>query len=209
MTPGLIHRLHFREAIPDQRRRRTVIDLKPAGDRMIEVLTGVTDDQLTGSSPCTQYTVGDLVDHVDHLSRLFAALARHDPVGLRGVGAGPDPVQLDPEWLDIVSGHVVALVEAWDDPAAWHGTNNMPGSDLSNELWGRITLTELVVHGWDIATATGRPFDLPEATLRACLDHVAEFIPKAPVPVLWGPPVEVGAGAPLVDQILAVTGRTP
>jgi uncharacterized protein (TIGR03086 family) len=186
-----------------------MIDLKPAGDRMIEVVAGVADGQLACSTPCTDYSVGDLVDHVDHLSRLFAALGRHDPAGLRGVGAGPDPVQLDPEWRDVLSGHVQALVEAWDDPTAWQGTNNMPGSDLSNELWGRITLTELVVHSWDIARATDQRFDLPEATLRACLDHVVEFVPNAPVPALWDPPVPAGADATLVDRIVAVTGRVP
>jgi hypothetical protein len=31
-------------------------------------------------------------------------------------------------------------------------------------MWGKIALTELVVHGWDIAKATGQPFDLPEGT---------------------------------------------
>ena len=39
----------------------------------------------------------------------------------------------------------------------------MPGSDLSNEMWGKITLTELVsCTAGDIAKATGQPFDLPE-----------------------------------------------
>ena len=87
----------------------------------------------------------------------------------------------------------------------------MPGSDLSNETWGRIALTELVVHGWDLAVATGQrideSFDLPEHTLRACLDHVAEFVPDAPFPELWGTPVVVAPDAPLLDRILAITGR--
>jgi len=82
-------------------------------------------------------------------------------------------------------------------------------SELSNELWGRITLTELVVHGWDIAVATGQPFDLPGETLRACLEHVAEFVPNAPVPGLWGPAVGVPVDATLLDRIVAATGRTP
>jgi uncharacterized protein (TIGR03086 family) len=190
-------------------RRRTVIDLKPAGERMIEVLSGTTDGQLPGPSPCTEYTVGDLVDHVDHSSRVFAAVAHHDLAELQAAGAGPAPVHLEPDWHGTVARHVRALVVAWDDPAAWQGTDFMPGSDLSNETWGRITLTELVVHNWDLARATGQPFALPEDTLRACRDHVVEFLPEAPFPALWGSPKEVGADAPLIDQIVAVTGRVP
>lgn len=179
-----------------------MIDLKPACHGMIGALAGVGDDQLTWSSPCTEYTVGDLVDHVDQVSLGAAALARH-----AAELPGPGAVHLEPGWRDRVAPHVREVGEAWDDPAAWEGSGNVPGSDLSNEMWGKITLTELVVHGWDIAKATGQLFNLPEHTLQACLDHVAKFVPNAPVPALWGPPVDVAPDAPLLIRILAITGR--
>ncbi len=186
-----------------------MIDLNPACQRVIDVLAGVTDVQLTRSSPCTEYTLGDLIDHVDQVSRLFTALPLQDTDDLVSVATSPDAAHLDPGWRDSVAQDVRALGKAWDDPAAWRGSGNVPGSDLSDEMWGKITLTELVVHGWDIGKATGQPFDLPEPTLRACLDHVAEFVPKAPVPALWGPPVDVASDATLIDQIVAITGRHP
>lgn len=105
--------------------------------------------------------------------------------------------------------HVRTLGKAWDDPAAWEGTGNVPGSDLSNTTWGKITLTELVVHGWDLANATDQPLDLPEPTVQACFDHVAVFVPNAPVPDLWGPPVEVSPDASQLDRIVAITRRVP
>ena len=108
-----------------------------------------------------------------------------------------------------VDGHVQALAVAWDDPAVWRGSTAVAGVELPNERWGMIALTELVVHGWDLARGTGQPFDLPDDTLRACLDHVAEFVPMAPFPDLWGPPVGVAADASVLDQIVAITGRTP
>ena len=180
-----------------------MIDLKPACDRMIKALVGVADDQLASPTPCSEYTVGDLIDHVDLVSRGATALARH--AALPGTEAG----HLAPHWRDSVTQHIRELGEAWDDPRAWQGSANVPGSDLSNETWGKITLTELIVHGWDIAKATGQSLDLPEHTLQACLDHVAKFVPNAPVPALWGPPVEVAPGAALLDRIVAITGRAP
>ncbi|MCX2955322.1 TIGR03086 family metal-binding protein [Lentzea sp. NEAU-D7] len=182
-----------------------MIDLKPACHRMVEVLQRVTDDQLTSSSPCAEYTVADLIDHVDLVSRGSAALARRDSGELPDTG-GADS---SPGWRDGVARHVLALGEAWDEPAAWQGRTDVAGLELSNEVWGKIALTELVVHGWDIAKATGQPFDLPEHTVRACFDHVTEFVPVAPVPALWGPPVAVGPDATLLDQIVAITGRVP
>jgi uncharacterized protein (TIGR03086 family) len=186
-----------------------VIDLKPACHQMIKVLADITDVQLSSSSPCTDYTVGDLIDHVDQVSRGATALARRASPPGTGTGTAPDAAHRDFRWRSSVARHVREVGVAWDDPAAWQGESNVPGSDLSNEMWGKITLTELVVHGWDIAKATGQPFDLPEDTLRACLDHVAKFVPDAPFPALWGPPVEVAPDAALLDRIVATTGRVP
>jgi uncharacterized protein (TIGR03086 family) len=107
-----------------------------------------------------------------------------------------------------VAVHVRDLGAAWDEPGAWQGSTDV-GTDLPNETWGRIALTELVVHGWDIARAAGLPWQLPDATLRACLDHVAVFVPAAPVPQLWGPRQPVADDAPLIDRIVAITGRDP
>ena len=181
-----------------------MIDLKPACEAMIEVLAGLADDRLTSPSPCTEYTVGDLIDHVDLVAQGATAFAL-------GSSQLPDTgySHLKPDWRDTVTQHVRALGKAWDDPAVWEGTGNVPGSDLSNSTWGNIALTELVVHGWDIATATCQAFDLPENTLQACFEHVAVFVPNAPLPDLWGLPVEVPPDAALLDRILAITGRAP
>ncbi|WP_280274420.1 TIGR03086 family metal-binding protein [Nocardia wallacei] len=113
------------------------------------------------------------------------------------------------DYLRAVAAQVRALGMAWDNPAAWVGTTVAGGLELPNELWGKIAFTEMVVHGWDLAAALGRPFRLPEPTLRACLDHVTAFVPAAPVPALWGVAVDLPTDAPLIDRIVAVTGRNP
>jgi uncharacterized protein (TIGR03086 family) len=184
-----------------------MIDLKPACRRMIDVLTGVGDEQLTGPTPCTEWTVRDVIDHVDGVSRGFIAVARKDV----GEDTAPEPTaaDLDTDWRERVAKNVRALGDAWDDPTSWQGRTDGAGLNLPNETWGKIALTEIVVHGWDIARATGQPFGLPNDTLRACFDHVVGFVPNAPVEGLWGPPVEVPTDAPLLDQIVAITGRHP
>ncbi|RSM67788.1 TIGR03086 family protein [Kibdelosporangium aridum] len=168
-----------------------MIDLKPACDRMVELLARVTDDQLNLPTPCSEYSVADLIAHVDEATVGFTAMAGKSPDG------------------QDVAQHVLALGKAWDEPSAWQGSTTAAGVELPNERWGKIALTEIVVHGWDLAKVLGQSFELPEETLRACYDHVAEFVPKAPLPELWGPRVDVAADAPLLDRIVAITGRDP
>lgn len=167
-----------------------MIDLVPACTATASLVADVTDDRLDAPTPCAGYAVRDLVAHLDQ------------------VACGADaPEPLGPGWRAEVPAHLDALAAGWADPAAWAGTGPL---DLPNAVWGRIVLTEMVVHGWDLARATGRPFGLDDGpSLRACLDHVAEFVPNAPVPQLWGPPAAVADGAPLIDRIVAITGRTP
>jgi uncharacterized protein (TIGR03086 family) len=185
-----------------------VIDLKPAGDRLIDLTTGITDDRLARATPCTDYTVGDLIDHLDNAAQLFTSVALGDN-GLRTARTGPSAAHLGPGWRDSFTDHVRALGKAWDAPRAWQGSAAAVGLELPNELWGKIALTELVVHGWDIARALDVRFELPEQTLRACHDHLTAFVVGAPVPGLFGAPVDVSPDAPLFDRIVAITGRVP
>lgn len=188
-----------------------MIDLKPACRQMIDVLAGVSDEHLTNPTPCAEYTVRDLIDHVDEASRAFTAIAREVSVEGRHTEPTTEPAtaSLSDGWRESVAKNVRALGDAWDVPAAWAGRTDAAGVELSNELWGKIALTEMVVHGWDIAKATDQPFNLPHETLQACFDHVSEFVPNAPIESLWGPAIEVPADAPLLDRVVAVTGRHP
>ncbi|MEV0252131.1 TIGR03086 family metal-binding protein [Nocardia sp. NPDC050712] len=175
-----------------------MIDLKPACAAMSELLIAITDAELTLPTPCSKYQVADLVEHVDVVVRGSTSLARKQ--------SAPSEPAAD---RTVLAERVRLLGAAWDDPAAWEGTTPTASLALTNAVWARIAFTEIVVHGWDLARATARPFDLPESTLRACLDHVAEFVPRAPLPDLWEPPVALPGDAPLFDRIVAITGRDP
>jgi uncharacterized protein (TIGR03086 family) len=171
----------------------------------VALLVGaVRDDQLGAATPCSEYHLGAVIGHVDEVSQGFAQLARKqvDP------DAPPAPTRFDGGWRRRVAAHARQLAAAWDDPAAWEGSTDV-GVALPNQTWGKVALTELVVHGWDIARAAGLPLELPDVTLRACLAHVTVFVPAAPVPQLWGPRQPVADDAPLIDRIVAVTGRAP
>ena len=57
------------------------LDFGPAATTMARLVTRVTDDQLTARTPCPDYTVADLVDHIGGLAFAFTA------IGPQGRGA--------------------------------------------------------------------------------------------------------------------------
>ena len=182
-----------------------MIDLNPASRAVIDLLEAVDPARFGDPTPCTEYTVADLLEHLDEVARGSAALARK----VAGPATPGSPIALsDNSWRVTLSSRLRELAAAWSDPAAWQGTTDV-GVELPNTVWGATALTELVVHGWDLAQALDRPFILPESTLNACLDHVIDFVPNAPLPDLWGATVTVSDRAPLLDRIVAITGRTP
>jgi uncharacterized protein (TIGR03086 family) len=71
---------------------------------------------------------------------------------------------------------------------------------------------ELAVHGWDLARATGQPYDCDPAVLDAALSFLGQFAsPDAPAgpQVPFGPSLPRSADAPLLDRVVALAGRDP
>ncbi|MDA3630756.1 TIGR03086 family metal-binding protein [Saccharopolyspora oryzae] len=182
--------------------------LKPAADRMAELLANVTDAQLTAPTPCSEYTAGDLIDHISGLSLAFTAAAAKDR-SLTGQGPSGDASRLPADWRTLLPEQLTALAKAWEDPAAWEGMTQAGGIELPGAVAGLVALDELVVHGWDLAKATGQPFTCDEESLAACLEFVGPAAENPGPDSPFGKPVEVAADAPALDRLVALTGRTP
>ena len=57
-----------------------------------------------------------------------------------------------------LSGRLAQLASAWQDETAWAGMTRAGGVDLPAEVAGRVAINEVVVHGWDLAAATGHDY---------------------------------------------------
>lgn len=191
------------------------IDLTPTTERVAALLAAIPDDALTGPTPCPEYTVGDLVDHVCGLTVAFR-LAATKGNGADGAPSG-DGSALPDEWRDEVATDLAALAEAWRGSEAWTGMTQAGGVDLPGEIAGLVALNELVVHGWDLARAAGLPYDPDPAAVEAVhafltpspdADAPADDEPEVP-DGLFGPPVPVPDDAPLLDRAIGLAGRDP
>lgn len=183
-------------------------DLTPAADAMAALLAGVTDEQLTAPTPCEDYTLGDLIDHVDGLSQAFTNAALKDFPEGGSQGPSGDASRLGDDWRTRIPARLKALAEAWQAPAAWEGTTAAGGFDLPAEIAGTVALNELVVHGWDVAVSTGQPFDPAPATLEPSLHLLTPQDADSP-DGFFGPIVAVPESAPLLHRVLGLSGRDP
>ncbi|MDL4813403.1 TIGR03086 family metal-binding protein [Actinomadura opuntiae] len=187
-------------------------DLGPAARRLAALLAGVRDDRLDAPTPCADTTIATLVDHVDGLSLAFTqAAAKEVPEGGTQAPA-PDGSALTPDWRDRVPGRLDALAAAWREPSAWEGMTEAGGVQMPAEVMGRVALNELVVHGWDIARASGQPYACGDGEVEQCLMFVGQAVEQSGgkgTPGLFDAPVPVPDDAPPLDRLIALTGRDP
>ena len=161
--------------------------------------TDFDDATLQRSTPCREFDVAALVEHIigTHHFLLSAAGGSADDAGSIA----------DRHRAVADQSHQTWAVRGTD------GTVDLGGHQLPAEFALNLHALEAFVHGWDLATAVGRPFDpAPELvemawqTARVVVsDDSRGTEPGAP----YGPAVDAGAEASSLDRLMAFCGRTP
>ena len=188
------------------------VDMGPATRTMAELIEQVPDDLLDGPTPCPAYTLGDLLDHVSGLALAFTSAARKATVPGSPDRASGDASRLGNDWRSRLPQELDALAEAWRDPAAWTGATRAGGVDLPGEIAGLVALDEVVVHGWDVARASGQTYVCDGGLLEVVHDFVAPLAQpgqEASRDGIFGPAIPVPGDAPLLDRVIGLTGRDP
>ena len=187
------------------------VDLGPAAAQLSQLVASTPGDLLDAPTPCPAYAVGDLVDHVGGLAIAFTDAAKKSSPAGGSPGASGDASRLGDDWRTRITEDLGSLAEAWRDPAAWSGTTEAGGLELPGEVAGLVALNELVVHGWDLARATGQRYHCDQASLEAAHAFLGSFAtgPDERREGPFGPVVEVPGDAPLVARVVGLSGRRP
>ena len=190
----------------------TVVDIEPATRRMADLIRGVGGGTLDGPTPCPDYTLGDLLDHVGGLTLAFTAAATKATGGAAGQAPSGDASRLGDDWRTRIPRDLATLAEAWRDPAAWQGMTQAGPLEMPADIAGLVVLDELVLHGWDVARATGQGYECDEPSLAAVHGFVAQFSGPGQDEArkgLFGPVVDVPSEARLLDRVVGLAGRDP
>ena len=188
------------------------------------VIGAVRADQLDDPSPCTEYTVRDVIGHLVGVLPRVAAMGR----ALDPMSVDVDDVQAtDAGLLAAWNAAAADAQAAWTDDAALRRTIVLPwASDL-----GAVALlgyaSEITVHTWDVATATGQSPAWNDDVVGRALDLMRSWLPgenraaifaavrenmgpeAASSPDPFAEVVRTPADAPLIDQLVAWNGRRP
>ena len=175
------------------------------------VVAGVRADQMELPTPCDGMNVRQLCGHVIAALQRLAAVARgdEDPFGgsSHPIVAAVAGDQWSGAWTD--AAHDVQA--AWTDPALLEAMLTLPFATLPGAVVVGIYTSEVTVHSWDLAKATGQQPAWDDEVIASALAVMRVGLPAEPRggELPFGAVVRVPADAPMIDQLVAWNGRDP
>lgn len=172
--------------------------LDEVGALLGQVVGNITPEQLDNPTPCAKFAVRDVLQHMISGATAFAAAYRNTDA--------PEPPQGDE--LGNFGPVLGDLVSAMNADGALQRTVQAPFGEVDGETFARFVAFDGLVHGWDMATATGQPY-APSATL---VDEVASFAAAALEPLRDGETFAEATSAPAdatpIERLAALSGRS-
>ncbi|MET9226044.1 TIGR03086 family metal-binding protein [Lentzea sp. NPDC003310] len=174
--------------------------LDRARDHALPVIANITDDDLAKPTPCADYDVQALLDHLLHVVVEFQKLAAKQDADFSHTPTYPD-------WRTRYPAESAKLVEAWGQPGATEGiAGNM---QMPAQTVGGLALLDLTIHVSDLAQATGQRFDPDPEVIAEVKGLVEQMGPMAIEMKVFQAPAAAPADASPFEQLLATTGRDP
>ena len=178
----------------------------------VEVVSSVTAGDLGRPTPCSEWTLGDLLAHMTVQHAGFAAAAE-------GRGADLEVWKAGPSAPDPVADYAAAaerVIAAFGAPGVLDRTFELPeilpGFAFPAAQAISFHFVDHVVHGWDVARSLGLAYELDPDLIEAALP-VAQAVPEGKRRLQPGsafrPGVPAQPGVATLDRILAMLGRPP
>ena len=171
------------------------------------LVAAIRPDQWGAPTPCTEWDVRTLVGHMASGNQLFAEMldgattleeyrrtAPGDILGDRPASAFHDAAQ--------------ALLTAFRLPGALDRPVTVPFGTVPGAVALHLRLTEILVHGWDLARATGQPVDFGDALVEQEFQFGSQALTQLPPGrTPFAASHDVPADAPALDRLAALLGR--
>ena len=162
---------------------------------------------LDTKTPCPDWDLRTLLNHTILWTAYSAERRAH------GESVAEDLMSKDftaePGYAETYQAQIAKAVHAWSDPEAWAGDRSVMGGAMPAADIAAMLIMEMVLHGWDVAKATGQDYHCSGELAQAVLQTVQAqgdmfrryqgFAAIVPVP----------DDAPAFDRALGLAGRNP
>ena len=186
----------------DAERATLTEHLGRAFDAVAGLIGNIRAGQWSAPTPCADWTVRQVVNHLIGMNRVFAALLAGQPPPPR---PSADHVEDDPAGAYRDSAD--ALLAAFGRPGVLERTHHGPLGAATGAERLQIRLYDLLAHGWDLAQATGQPADLPDDLAEQSLAFARAQLTDQARPGRFGPAQTAAAQAPAIERLAAFLGR--
>jgi uncharacterized protein (TIGR03086 family) len=181
--------------------------LTEAADAAARVVSGVSPEQFDGPTPCTDWDVRALMNHlILWTSYSLERRAQGESVSEELMGTD---FAAAPDFAAAYRAQLDRALAAWADPAAWDRKLDVMGTPMDSADVAAMNLMDMVLHAWDLAVATGQAYTLPEAAAEAVARAVEANAELFRQYEGFAEPVAVPDGASALDRALAASGRDP
>ena len=162
---------------------------------------------LDAATPCTDWDLRTLLNHTILWTSYSAERRAHGESVAEELMS--KDFTADPGFARDYQAQLARAVQAWSDPQAWAGDRSVMGGAMPAADIAAMLIMEMVLHGWDIAKATGQDYHCDGELAQALLDTVQAqgdmfrqyqgFAATVPVP----------EEATTFDCALSLSGRDP
>ncbi|SNT63687.1 TIGR03086 family protein [Streptosporangium subroseum] len=177
-------------------------DLARAYEAVGDLIAEIRPEQWKAPTPCTEWNVREVVDHLVGMDLVFVALIEGGPMPDRGADRlGDDPVGA---WR----ASSASLQAVFSRPGVLERSYTGPMGSATGAERLQIRLYDLLAHGWDLAQATGVPVRVPEDLAERSLTFVRVQLSPQPRTGRFAEPQPVEESAPAIDRLAAFLGRS-
>jgi uncharacterized protein (TIGR03086 family) len=186
----------------DAERAPLAEQLGRAFDAVDGLISNIRAGQWSAPTPCTDWTVGQMVNHLIGMNRVFAALLAGQPPP-----PGPSAVHIEDDPVGAYRDSAAALLAAFGRPGVLECTYHGPLGTATGAERLKIRLYDLLAHVWDLAQATEQPAGLPDDLAAQSLAFARAQLTEQARPGRFGPAQIVAEQAPAIERLVAFLGR--
>ncbi|MEV6396743.1 TIGR03086 family metal-binding protein [Streptomyces sp. NPDC051907] len=166
----------------------------------------VQADQWDDPTPCTEWSVRDLVNHLT-AEQLWVPALVSDGASIADVGDSYDGDVLGDNPRATWDAAARAARRAFGAEGALEQTVQLSYGETPAVSYCAQMVTDAVVHGWDLSRAIGADERLPDALVHFALDEVTPYAADLADSGLFAPPIEPPPGDSPQTRLLALLGR--